>query len=186
VGWLHNVQQGDVGLISSKNKRLKKTGKGNCEREGGNRHISSKRKVGGVLRHPVLTLKKVARLPSKDRQEVMKVLKNSPVMQVLKQKVRNRQSQRERVTKSLEVDQSSNNETGSVASVNNEWKNWVLLHGNEKAMEADVQDIGKVIGVSFQGDLNNKFSVLSRSKKAEYGPVLMSVGEGGREPGGCV
>jgi len=107
-------------------------------------------------------------------------------MHVLKQKVRNRQRQREKVTKSLEVNQSSNNESGPVASVNNDWKNWVVLRGNAKATEADIQDIGKVIGASFEGDLNNKFSVLSRSKKAEFGPVLTPVGEGGREHGGGV
>jgi hypothetical protein len=41
-----------------------------------------------VLRHLVLTLKKVARLPRKDRAEVMKVLKNLEVVKVLKQKIR--------------------------------------------------------------------------------------------------
>jgi len=50
-------------------------GKGNNDISGGNKHVASKRKAGGVLRHPMLTLKKVARLPSKDRQEVLKVLK---------------------------------------------------------------------------------------------------------------
>lgn len=49
-----------------------------------------------------------------------------------------------------------------------------------------IQDMGKVIGVFSEGDLNNKFSVLSCSKKAEFGPVLTPVGEGGREHGGGV
>jgi len=63
-------------------------------------------------------------------------------MKVLKQKVRNRQRQRHRVTKSLEVNQGSNNESASVASVNNDWKHWVTLQGNEKAIEEDIQGIG--------------------------------------------
>jgi len=58
---------------------------------GRNKTSASKKKVGGVLRHPVLTLKKVARLPIKDREEVIKVLKNSKVMKVLKQNIRSRQ-----------------------------------------------------------------------------------------------
>jgi len=48
-----------------------------------------KKKAGGVLRHPVLTLKKVARLPSKDKEEVMKVLRKSKIMKVLKQNIQN-------------------------------------------------------------------------------------------------
>lgn len=109
----------------------------------------------------------MASLPSKDRQEVMKVLENSHIMQGLKQKVRNRQHQRERVTKSLEVNQSSHNESSSLASVNNDWKHWITLQGQNKAVEEDVLDIGKVIGVSLKGDMNNKFSVLSRTKKVD-------------------
>ncbi|PNX62885.1 hypothetical protein L195_g061355, partial [Trifolium pratense] len=34
-----------------------------------------KRKGGGLLRHPLHSIKKVARLPSKDRGEVLKILK---------------------------------------------------------------------------------------------------------------
>jgi len=37
-----------------------------------------------------LRKKKVARLPSKDREEVMKVLRDSKVMKVLKRKIQNR------------------------------------------------------------------------------------------------
>jgi predicted aminopeptidase len=75
----------------------------------------------------VLTLKKIARLPSKDRQEVMKVLRNSKEMKVLKQKIRHRRRQREKVTRSLEVpSESSNNVSVSTASMNNDWQNWCL------------------------------------------------------------
>ncbi|MCI61468.1 hypothetical protein A2U01_0082725, partial [Trifolium medium] len=37
----------------------------------------NKRKVGGLLRHSIYNLKKVARLPSKDRREVLDVLKKN-------------------------------------------------------------------------------------------------------------
>jgi len=56
-----------------------------------------------VLRHPVLTLKKVARLPTKDRAEVMKVLNKSDVMKFLKKKITRRQKLRARASKSAEV-----------------------------------------------------------------------------------
>jgi hypothetical protein len=180
VDWLRNIQKGDIGLISSKNKRLRKVGK---ENGGSNERLSKKvikQKAGGVLRHPVLTLKKVARLPSKDREEVMKVLRRSKIMKVLKQKIRDRRRQRERITRSLEaVSQSSQNESTSLASVNNDWSNWVKLNGSEVAKAADVQGIGKTIGVSFEGSYHNKFSVLSRQRNVELGPVLTPVGDEG-------
>jgi len=90
VEWLQEVQQGYVGFISSNKKRLKKVPKGGESKTRGNTRLASRKKAGGVLRHPVFTLKKVARLPSKDRAEVMKVLKNSEVMKDLNHKVRKR------------------------------------------------------------------------------------------------
>jgi len=56
VDWLKNVQQGDIGLISSNKKRLKKVVKGGAGSDvSGKAHVTKKR-VGGVLRHLVLTL----------------------------------------------------------------------------------------------------------------------------------
>lgn len=57
----------------------------------------------------------------------------------------------------------SSNESFSSVSVNYDWLNWVVLRRSEKAATKDVEDIGKVIGVSFPGETNNMFSVLSRS-----------------------
>lgn len=179
VDWLHNVQKGDIGLISSKKKHIKKMVTETVGIAGETKSHAVRKKAVGVFRHPVFTLKKVARLPSKDREKVMKVLKKSNVMKVLKQNVRNQQRQRQRVTKSLEVNQSSNNESASLASINNDWKHWVTLQGNEKENEEDIQGIRKVIGVSFAADPNNKFILSSRSKKVDSGPVLRLVEEGG-------
>jgi hypothetical protein len=175
VDWLRNVQQGDIGLISSNKKRLKKVVRESGA--GGTIKHACKRKVGGVLRHPVLMLKKVARLPSKDREEVMKVLKKSTVMDALKHKITNRRRRREKITKSLDVGtHNSKNESSSMASVNNDWQNWVALQGPENAKKNDIKNLGKVIGVSYTGDNNNQFSVLSRPKKVYVGPVLTPVG----------
>jgi len=66
-------------------------------------------------------------------------------MKVLKNKIRKRQRQREKVTKSLEVgNQRSSNESSS-ASVNNDWKNWVVLRGKEEVVADDIWGIGKVL-----------------------------------------
>jgi hypothetical protein len=58
VDWLKNIQKGDVGLISSKNKRLKKVGTKKGGRGEKRKDEANKKQVGGVLRHPVLTLKR--------------------------------------------------------------------------------------------------------------------------------
>jgi len=167
VDWLQNTQEGDKGLISSKNKRLKKVVKANGGNGGRLSNKHGKKKAGGVLRHPVLTFKKVARLPISDREEVMKVLRKSKLMNVVKQKIQNRRRQRERVTRSLEaVNVNSLNESCSLDSVNNDWSNWVALNGSEVSKAADVQC------VSFKGNCHNNFSVLSRHKKVALGPVL--------------
>jgi len=100
VDWLQNIHQGDIGLISSKNKRLKKVGKEHGGSGGRLLKSNVKKKAGGILRHPVLTLKKVARLPSKDREEVMKVLRDSKIMKELNQKIRNRRRHREKESQS--------------------------------------------------------------------------------------
>ena len=178
VDWLHNVQKGGIGLISSRKKRLKKSSAELASKGGGKKPSVVRKKAGGVLRHPVFTLKKVARLPSRDREEVMKVLEKSSVMEVLKQKVRNRQRQRERVSKSLEVNQCSNIESASVDSVNNDWKHWVTLQGKDKAIEEDIQGIRCDIGLNFAAAPINKLSVLSRSTKLNLGPVLSPREEG--------
>ncbi|MCI54989.1 hypothetical protein A2U01_0076239, partial [Trifolium medium] len=72
-----------------------------------------KRKAGGLLRHSIYNLKKVARLPSKDRREVLDVLKKNVCSR------RGRKSG----NRSCElVHQGSSDDKSSSASVNNDWK----------------------------------------------------------------
>ncbi|MCI28394.1 sulfate transporter, partial [Trifolium medium] len=65
-------------------------------------------------------LRKVARLPCKDRKEVLKILKKE---------VR-RRSGRSRYNRSVGiVHQASSNSGSSLASVNKDWEHWVVMHG---------------------------------------------------------
>jgi hypothetical protein len=115
----------------------------------------------------------VERLPSKDREEVIKVLRDSKIMKIFKQKIRNRRRQRERFTRSLEVASSnSTNDSPTMVFGKNDWQNWVVLNGSEAAKAADVQCIGKSIGMSFKESCQNKFPVLNRQKNIELGTVL--------------
>jgi len=52
-------------------------------------------------------------------------------------------------------------QSDSQSSVNNDWKNWLLLHGSDRVAHEDFMGIGKEIGLNFDGDNNNRFDVLS-------------------------
>jgi hypothetical protein len=77
-----------------------------------------KRKAGGLLHHSIFSLKRIARLSSRDRREVLRILQ--------KNACRDKgcgadRSQREGVSKA-----SATTDTSS-ASVNNDWQNWMAM-----------------------------------------------------------
>jgi hypothetical protein len=43
-----------------------------------------------------------------------------------------------------------------------DWRNWVAVHGNDELAVEDVRDVGQSIGVKFRGGQENMFRVLSR------------------------
>ena len=57
----------------------------------------------------------------------------------------------------------------SQSSVNNDWENWLVLNTNKKTAVEDVYDIGKQIGLNFEGDKNNMFDVLSGVGQKTHG-----------------
>ncbi|PNX89689.1 hypothetical protein L195_g045811, partial [Trifolium pratense] len=157
LDWLHDHNHGDAGFFFSARKKTKagkSQGDGNHRDE---RKSLKKRQGGGMLRHSLHTLKKVARMPSKDRKEVLKVLKKN---------VCKRQGG-SRADRSCEVvHQVSSEKNQSSASVNNDWENWVVMQDNNYMVVDDVWDIGKAIGVKFKGNSSNMFNVLSRARKS--------------------
>ena len=108
-----------------------------------------KKKGSGHLRHCAQNLKRITRLSDKDRQEVLRALQRT-------------MKQRRTVSKASKVKVMSNDSTSvSQSSINNDWKHWLVLHGDEKAVNQDVCDIAHIVGLMFQGDNNNMFYVLS-------------------------
>jgi hypothetical protein len=156
-------------VIFSASKRAKKGGphEGHHKRVG---HADmNSRKVGGFLRHPVHSLKKIARLPSKDRGEVLKALGKC---------VRRRRGGERSDPTSCRAasEESSASRTG-----NNDWTNWVAVHGNEQMVVDDVCGIGKTIGVTFRGDKENIFHVLSRAGNGKKETAGQRQGKGARK-----
>ncbi|GAU20542.1 hypothetical protein TSUD_131000 [Trifolium subterraneum] len=122
-----------------------------------------------MLRHPLHSLKRIARLPSEDRDEVLKVLKKN----VLRRQGRAGVSHSRSVSRHSTTDDSSSSD-----SVNNDWKNWVAMQGNAQMVEDDVNGIGKSIGVTFKGDNDNRFIVLSRANLGKKEKLGKTQGEG--------
>ena len=115
--------------------------------------------------HIVHTLKKVAHLSSKYRRADLNTLKK---------RARKRRDSNTSKHVNEEVSHDSSDSISSSAFVNKEWNHWVVLHGKEKEAAEDVWGIGELIGLQFEGDTHNMFSVLSRA------------GNGKRESEKCV
>ncbi|CAJ2645133.1 unnamed protein product [Trifolium pratense] len=145
-------------VIFSSSGKAKKGDKLAARKQKVRQFDTRKRKGGGLLRHPLHNIKKVARLPSKDRGEVLKILKKH---------VRRRRGG-DNINRSCSVSRrTSSVESSSSSSVNNEWQNWVAMQGSEQMVVDDVWGIGKAIGVKFKGDNVNMFRVLSRANKGK-------------------
>ncbi|MCI15347.1 DUF4283 domain protein, partial [Trifolium medium] len=118
--WLNDHNHGDACIIFSSKKKLNKNSRPHGEHSNESSKVPKKKRAGGVLRHTMQSLKKVARLPCKDRKEVLKILKRQ---------VRKRSGQ-SRVGRPLEVVNHATSASGSsLGSVNKDWEHWVALHG---------------------------------------------------------
>jgi len=114
-------------------------------------HRATKKKGGGYLRHSALNLRRIARLSDTDRRAVLRALRRTT-------KPRKAGS---RSSKAKDTSKVASTTSHSQTSVNNDWNNWLVLHGNDKVLAEDVCAIGRTVGLKFSGDLNNKFDVLS-------------------------
>jgi len=111
------------------------------------------------LKHSARFVKRVARMPSADRRQVLKILKKKN----RKQNVSNVNIKSKDATLS-----SSETSKNSTTSVNNDWVNWVAVHEKSNGAKEDVIELGKVLGVKFKGDPNNSFNLLSREGRKEW------------------
>ena len=125
-----------------------------------------KRKNGVVLNPSVGFIKRIARLSLKDRKEILKVLKKQEC----------KRSMLSKASKALGNSLSISSNTSN-SSVNKDWENWVLLHKKKEVAAEDVREIGRSLGVKFNGDINNRFNLLTREGqkelRAERGIVLV-------------
>ena len=129
-------------------------------------------KLDNKLKHSARNLKKIARLPVDDRKKVLKII----MKKVHRSRgVKMSDALNNAVSKGSHVPESS-----SSASVNNDWKNWVVLRGKDEVVKGDINCFGKSLGVKFYNDKANWFRVLSRGRNQKTKSVE-EVGEGSQK-----
>jgi len=75
--WLSDQVHCEAGVISSSCKHIKKVGRPKEPLCKSNSFTQKRKKLNGVLRHSVHSLKKVARLSNNDREAVLQILKKN-------------------------------------------------------------------------------------------------------------
>jgi len=163
IEWLQDHIHGDVGVVSSskttskpktitKAKPSKTTVKETASKE---RNTSSRLKHS--LKHSTRNMKKIARLPVDNRNQVLNFL----MKKVHRRRgSKNSDALTDAISKGSHIPESS-----SSTSVNNDWKNWVVLKGKDEDIKEDINSFGKSLGVKLYNDKANQFRLLSRGRK---------------------
>jgi len=129
------------------------------------------------FKHSAGFLKRVARMSSSDRREISKFLKKQD---------RKRNARKQSTTSKVANIPMSGSSKNSNSSVNKDWENWVVMHEKKEVVKADVKEIGRVLGVSFKGDPNNSFSLLSKEGRRGWRAAGGCEMEGESEGGGSL
>jgi hypothetical protein len=77
IKWMKDHFTDEADIIFSTSKKRSPKNISNAEDCNGKIFVSKKKKIGGALHHSVLSLKKVARLPSKDQNNILKILRKN-------------------------------------------------------------------------------------------------------------
>ncbi|CAJ2673057.1 unnamed protein product [Trifolium pratense] len=153
---LNDLNQRDVGVIFSASKCPRKEDRNGEDLKKSGQEDSKRRKGGGVFRHTVSSLKKVARMPSKDRAEALRAVKKIE------------QSRRDSVGVVKDGGERRQvSSTVSLSTTSNDWKHWVIMQGNDKVAADDIRTVGEAIGVQIKGESKNMFSALARKGKSK-------------------
>ena len=143
--------------------------------------VKNKKKCA-IVKKSVGFMKKVARMSEHDWKQILHVLKKQ---ERCKKARKGKHHSKEAGTSTFESSKNSN------SSVNNDWENWVILHGKSQMVVDDVKAIGKTVGLKFNSDTVNSFNMLTKEGRKEWraagGSELVcgSMGDGGGDVGGC-
>ncbi|GAU45582.1 hypothetical protein TSUD_273820 [Trifolium subterraneum] len=173
LDWLQDLNQKEVGVLFSASKKPHVGLRAAARHKKGDQEDVKRRKAGGVFRHTLSSLKKVARLPINDRNEVLKILK--------KTERRSRDKSETNWPRGVS-NQASSGTTASSASVSNDRKHWVVMQGSEQVAAEDVREVGKAIGVTLKGVNENMISGVEKRQEVRklagnQNPFLLCIQE---------
>jgi len=151
--WIKDHHLGDVGVVFSHKKKKKV--------------MHQRHKL--PLNPSLINLRCIARMPLKDRQNLIHMLKK-----LNKKSAAPSSSYGSKNKESLDVISSS-------TLSGEDWKNWIPLHDKSNGGGKDIIDIGKAINLQFKGDCSNMFQVLCRPNKLERNSRLVDDGVEGSQ-----
>jgi len=138
---LHDHVHGNAGVVSTSKNNSKQKQRAHTSKIVTNGIVKNKIKTGGKMKHSAHNFKKIDRLPVKDRKKVLKILMK---------RVNRRRGTIKTYALSDDIRKGSHvSDSSSSASVNNDWKNWVVLRGKEDVVKEDVNCFGKALWVKF-------------------------------------
>jgi hypothetical protein len=159
---------GDVGVVSSSKQpsKIMLNTKAKSSKIVTDDTLPQKTAPCHKLKRSARNLKKIARLPVDDRKQVLKLLMKKVHR---RRRMTSSKALNDAISKGSLVPESS-----SSASVNNDWKNWVVLRDKDEVVKGDINCFGRSLGVKFYNDKANQFRVLSsgRKQKKKSGEVV--------------
>jgi len=135
--------------------------------------LTKKKKKVGVVHKSVGFMKKIARMPVEDRNQILKILKK----QKRKKKVCAANASSKETTDSATASKEKSSSSGE--------NDWVHIHGEPKLVAEDVKELGKIVGVKYLCNTTNTFNLLSREGRREWraagGSDMASEVDGGKK-----
>jgi len=179
IDWIQNRKEGFV--FSSARDDTSKAMKGKALSHATSSKSRANKKQGS-FKHSVGFMKRIARMPVRDRKQVLHFLKKHK---------RHNNRQVEDGNNTLDAAKGSTSvcskdSKNSTSSVNKDWENWLVLHGKKEEVEVDVRAVGKVVGLHYHCDTTNSFQLLSKEGRREWravGGCELGRGKGGGTEG---
>jgi len=123
-----------------------------------------------VVKLSARNMRRVARMSVNDRGDILKTLKKQAKKRKVRTSSHSSKSKEPMLHSFPNTHSDSSNSSGS--SVNKDYENWINLKGTVEATTVDVENIGRVIGVKYNGDVMNKFNILYKEGRHQMQAVV--------------
>jgi len=126
----------------------------------------TKKRKDALVKQSVGFMKKIAQMSKVDRKQILHFLKNQK---------RSKKESKGKCQSTQAHTSTSESSKNSNSSVNNDWENWVILHGKTQVMVDDVKAIRKMVGLKFNCDTANSFNLLTKEGRKVLGICIACI-----------